>query len=392
LTSFCAPVNVSSVQRVGGQIQYRAGGRTLVSAMRSRVKPTIRDVAREAGVSVATVSRVLNGSGPVHEQTRERIRAVARELRYVPDSAARSLITRRTETLGVVLPDLYGEFFSEVMRGLDQSARRRGYHVLVSSSHADRAEIEAAVRAMMGRVDGLVVMAPDVDAASLADNLPESLPVVLLNSGLGGDAGGSGVSFPFDTVDVDNYGGARGAVRHLVGLGHTRVALVKGAERNHDARERLRGYRDALAGARLEAPARWELPGDFTEAAGHDAALRILRMRPRPTALFAANDSMAIGALSALREAGARVPEDVAVVGFDDIPLARYMSPPLSSVHVDIARLGGRAVERLLELVAERDGGATERGSRSRRRETMATSLVVRASCGGAGAPGNDEQ
>lgn len=351
------------------------------------MKPTIRDVAREAGVSVATVSRVLNGSGPVHEETRERIRAVARALRYVPDSAARSLITRRTETLGVVLPDLYGEFFSEVMRGLDQAARRRGYHVLVSSSHADRAEIEAAVGAMMGRVDGLVVMAPDVDAAALAANLPESLPVVLLNSGQGGEEEGDVVgavaaTIPFDVVDVDNYGGARAAVRHLLAQGHSRVAIIKGAERNHDARERLRGYRDALAGAGLEAPPRWEIAGDFTEGAGHEAARRVLKMRPRPTALFAANDTMAIGALSALREAGARVPEDVAVVGFDDIPLARYMSPPLTSVHVDITRLGGRAVERLLEIVA--DGAAGAEGRRSaRRRETLPTTLVVRESCGG---------
>ncbi|HKG91792.1 MAG TPA: LacI family DNA-binding transcriptional regulator [Gemmatimonadaceae bacterium] len=350
------------------------------------MKPTIRDVAREAGVSVATVSRVLNGSGPVHEDTRERIRAVARALRYVPDSAARSLITRRTETLGVVLPDLYGEFFSEVMRGLDQAARRRGYHVLVSSSHADRAEIEAAVGAMMGRVDGMVVMAPDVDAAALAANLPESLPVVLLNSGLGGEddagatnGGTAAASIPFDVVDVDNYGGARGAVRHLIALGHSRVAIIKGSERNHDARERLRGYRDALAGAGLEAPPRWEIAGDFTEGAGHEAARRVVRMRPRPTALFAANDTMAIGALSALRESGARVPEDVAVVGFDDIPLARYMSPPLTSVHVDIARLGGRAVERLLEIVA--DGTGENRSAR--RRETLPTTLVVRDSCGG---------
>ena len=334
-------------------------------------------------MSVATVSRVLNDSGPVHEDTRERIRAVARALRYVPDSAARSLITRRTETLGVVLPDLSGEFFSEVMRGLDQAARRRGYHVLVSSSHADRAEIEAAVRAMMGRVDGLVVMAPDVDAAALAANLPESLPVVLLNSGLGGEegavAGAASASIPFDVVDVDNYGGARGAVRHLAAMGHARIAIIKGAERNHDARERLRGYRDAVLGAGLEAPPRWEIAGDFTEGAGHEAARRLLKMRPRPTAIFAANDTMAIGALSALREAGVLVPDEMAVVGFDDIPLARYMSPPLSSVHVDIVRLGGRAVERLLEVVAE----GTGENAGIRRRETLPTTLVVRASCGG---------
>src|SRR5918998_1019573 len=139
---------------------------------------TIKDVAREANVSVATVSRVLNGSGPVSAETQHRIREVAGRLRYVPHGGARSLITSRTNTLGVLLPDLYGEFFSEVIRGIDQRAQKSGYHLLVSSSHADRAEIEAALRAMRGRVDGLIVMSPDVEARALAANLSESLPVV----------------------------------------------------------------------------------------------------------------------------------------------------------------------------------------------------------------------
>jgi LacI family transcriptional regulator len=145
------------------------------------VSATIRDVAREAGVSVATVSRVFNNSGPVREDTRRRIDDVARRLRYIPNSAARTLSTRRTQTVGVVLPDLYGEFFSEVIRGIDQVVQESGWHLLVSSSHNERAEIEAALRAMRGRVDGLIVMSPDLDATTLSRNLPESLPVVLLN-------------------------------------------------------------------------------------------------------------------------------------------------------------------------------------------------------------------
>src|SRR5690606_5506248 len=134
------------------------------------------------------VSRVFNRSGPVREPTRLRILEVAERLRYVPDSAARSLITRRTGTLGVLLPDLYGEFFSEVIRGLDGAAQARGYHLLLSSSHDDRSAIEAALRAMRGRVDGLVVMSPDIDAQGLRSNLPDSLPVVLLNCAVRGSA------------------------------------------------------------------------------------------------------------------------------------------------------------------------------------------------------------
>ena len=319
-------------------------------------------------MSVATVSRAFNDSGPVSEATRRRVREVALTLRYAPNSAARSLITSRTGTIGVLLPDLYGEFFSEVIRGVDQTAQRHAFHLLVSSSHNDRAQIEAALRAMRGRVDGLLVMSPDLDAQALAANLPEGLPVVLLNSrARGGD---------FGSLTIDNFGGARAMVRHIVSLGRRDVAIIKGAPRNYDAEERLRGYRAALRAARIERRPEWEVAGDFTEIGGYRAAGQLLRLRPRPTAIFAANDSMAIGALSALREAGVRVPEDVAVAGFDDIPIARYMSPPLSSVHVPIGELGTRAMTMLLEAVGQRDG-------RARGQVTLATTLVIRESCGG---------
>ena len=331
------------------------------------LRATIRDVAREAGVSVATVSRVFNDSGPVNEATRRRIQDVARRLRYAPDSAARSLITRRTHTLGVLLPDLHGEFFSEVIRGIDQTAQASGYHLLVSSSHNERSEIEAALRAMRGRVDGLIVMTPDVDAQVLVSNLPESHPVVLLNCAVEGTA--------YDTINVDNEGGAHAMTRHLVELGHRDVAFVRGPARNVDAAERLRGYRTALAEAGIAPREAYELPGDFTDAGGHAAARRVLELAPRPTALFCANDSMAIGALSGLRDAGVRVPDDIAVAGFDDIPIARYMSPPLSTVHVAIGELGARAM-RVLLVAVER------KGQHVRRRETLPTTLVVRRSCG----------
>ena len=331
------------------------------------MKVTIRDVAREAGVSVATVSRVLNASGPVAAETSQRIRAVAARLRYVPDGAARSLITRRTSTIGVVLPDLYGEFFSEVIRGIDHAAQRHQYHLLVSSSHNEKSEIEAALRAMRGRVDGLIVMSPEVDAPTLAANLPDGLPVVLLNCPVDGVA--------FDSLTVDNYGGAYAMVRHLIALGHQRVAMIGGAPRNHDAQERRRGYRAALHDCGVAWREEWEQTGDFTESSGHRAAVRLLALSDRPTAVFAANDSMAIGCISALREAGARVPEDLAVTGFDDIPIARYMSPPLTSVHVAIGELGARAVGRLLPVVLTTPHRATTH-------EVLPATLIVRHSCG----------
>ncbi|HEX7117567.1 MAG TPA: LacI family DNA-binding transcriptional regulator [Longimicrobiales bacterium] len=328
---------------------------------------TIRDVAREAGVSVATVSRVFNDSGPVKAETRRRIMTVARRLRFVPNTAARSLSTRRTHAVGVVLPDLHGEFFSEVIRGIDQVVQRRGCHVLVSSSHNDRAAVAKALRAMRGRVDGVVIMAPDMDVPTLVANLPERLPVVLLNSDLGHGQ--------YDSLNIDNFGGAYAVTRHLLRRGHRRIGMISGADHNHDARERLRGYRAALADARVEFREELVAPGAFTESSGHAAAKRLLALAPRPTAIFAGNDSMALGALSALRAAGLRVPEDVALTGFDDVPMARYVTPPLTTVRVSIAELGMRAAARLFDSL-EAGGGAEPV------HELLPTELVVRCSCG----------
>jgi LacI family transcriptional regulator len=327
---------------------------------------TIKDVARAAGVSVATVSRVFNDSLLVRGATRARVREVAQRFGYSPHGVARSLVTRRTHAIGVLLPDLYGEFFSELIRGLDQAAQARGFHLLLSSAQHYGPAFEAALRAMRGWVDGLVVMAPDVDA-EFQRHLPEGFPVALINCPPNGR--------PIDRFAVGNFAGARAMVRHLVGLGHRRIAMLRGAEGNYDAGERLRGYRAALREAGLNPDATLELPGDFRESGGHEAARKILAMADRPTAVFAANDLMAISAISAFREGGLRVPDDVAVGGFDDIPMARYVDPPLTSVHVDICALGERATSRLLDVLLE---------PRPRRpcRETLPATLVVRRSCG----------
>jgi LacI family transcriptional regulator len=331
------------------------------------VAVTIREVAKQAGVSVATVSRVMNNSGPVRAETRERVERVAEALQYTPHSGAQGLIMRRTRNLGVILPDLYGEFFSEVIRGMDQATQRAGYNLLVSSSHDDRAEIDAAVRAMRGRVDGLVLMTPDTGVDGVAEVIRPALPVVLMNTA----ASSAGVH----TINVDNFGGSYAMVRHLVSGGHVRVGLIGGDPENHDARERRRGYEAALRDAGLEVRPEWQVESDFRKGGGW-AAARVLMGGggARPTAIFAANDAMAVGALSSLQEMGLAVPDDVAVAGFDDIPLARYLRPPLSSVHVDNSGLGARAVELLLESV---EGGWTDPIH-----EILPTTLVIRRSCG----------
>ena len=188
---------------------------------------TIRDVAREAGVSIATVSRVFNDSSIVSEDTIRQVREVAARLNYWPNGA-----------LGVLLPDIYGDFFSEVIRGIDLAARKHGFHLLVSSSHADSDALSEALRSMSGRIDGMIVMAPDVDAPAAIRGFASRCPLVLLNPGQEVEE--------CDTISIANYDGAYEMVRHLLEMGHRRVGMVRGPERNLDAEQRLQGYHAAL--------------------------------------------------------------------------------------------------------------------------------------------------
>lgn len=327
---------------------------------------TIWDVAKHAGVSVASVSRAINGTGGISSATRERVLRVAREIQYTPHGGARSLITRRTRTVGVLLPDMHGEFFSELIRGVDRAASASGLHLLVSSSHGDALEAAAALRAMHGRVDGLLVMSPHADAEFLQENLPRGVPTVLMNT--------HATDARHSSFIVDNFGGATAMMKHLVARGHRRIALIAGPEHNFEAQERLRGYRDALV--RL-LPGTEELVfrGDFTEESGWRVGQQIVALAERPAAVFASNDMMAIGCLFAFNEAGVAVPRDIAVAGYDDIPIARYVSPPLTSVRVRIAELGALAMERLALDIAEPDKVVA-------RTQVLRTELVVRSSCG----------
>jgi LacI family transcriptional regulator len=287
-------------------------------------------------------------------------------MHFVPSSAARSLISRRTQTIGALLPDLHGEFFSELIRGIDLAARAHKLHLLLSSIHGDAAEVAAAIKSLHGRVDGLLVMSPHADAEFLAKNLPRSVPVVLMNSRV---TGGGLPSF-----SVDNYGGALAMMRHLVARGHSRIALIAGPEHNYEAQERMRGYRDAMAQL-VPAAEELILQGDFSEKSGWRTGNQILALAARPTAVFAANDMMAIGCLFALNEAGVKVPQEIALVGYDDIPMARFVSPPLTTVRVRIAELGSMALERLAMGIEH-----PQRMSASP--QTLRCELVVRSSCG----------
>ena len=324
---------------------------------------TIRDVAERADVSVASVSRVLNGAGPVTEATKNRVLEAARALQYVPHSGARSLSTSKTQTIGVILPDLYGEFFSELIRGMDVAARSLGYHLIVSSSHDDAEEASAAIRSMRGRVDGLIVLSPHLDAANLAAGLAGRTPVLLMN-------GGAAPARP--SIVVDNHGGAVLAVEHLVATGRRRIAHIAGPAGNLEAEARLAGYLEAMARAGLPTSV---VGGAFTQPSGHAAGVELARRELCPDAVFAANDIMAVGAMLALQDAGLRVPEDVAIIGFDDVPIASLVRPGLTTLRIHIAETGRSALERLVRLITAAGEAVADTAC-----EVVRPELVVRPS------------
>jgi LacI family transcriptional regulator len=297
---------------------------------------TIRDVARRAQLSVATVSRALNGFENVSEQARERITAAVTELGYVPHAGARSLSLSRNNAIGVVLPDLHGEFFSEIVRGMDREASRRGYLLLLTTLHAGGQQAINAMRAMRGRVDGLVVMAPHLSMEEVSAALPRGLPSILINTRE--DSG------DHPAIHLDNAAGVRAVVEHLESLGRKRLVHIAGPKDNIDAQEREAAFLAAVRAHGLDGRV---IAGDFEMESGEAAIRQLLMEGARFNAVFAANDNMAIGALEAMREAGVRVPEDVAIVGFDDIPLARHIG--ITTVRVRIAELGERALQRLVD-------------------------------------------
>jgi LacI family transcriptional regulator len=308
---------------------------------------TIRDVARRAQLSVATVSRALNGFDNVSEKAKEQVAQAVRELGYVPHAGARSLSLARTNAIGVVLPDLHGEFFSEIVRGMDREASRNGYLLLLSNLHGSPDQASLALRAMRGRVDGLIVMAPQLSADDLAAALPPGLPSILINTR---DGSGSRAA-----IHLDNAGGVRAVVDHLAELGRKRLVHVAGPQGNIDADERAAAFRIACADRGLDCEV---LRGDFEQGSGERLIEELLRRGHRFDGVFAANDNMAIGALQALRSAGLNVPADVAVVGFDDIPFARHLG--LTTVRVRIAELGERALARLLASFGMGGAGGDE--------------------------------
>ena len=245
-----------------------------------------------------------------------------------PHSGARSLTRRTSDAIGVVLPDLFGEYFSELVRGIDRVAHAHGKQLLLGNMHGNPHEAAHAVRAMRGRVDGLLVMTPDSSREQLSEALSSALPAVVLNC----HEPAPGLS----SVGIDNEGAARTMTRHLVGCGYRRIAFVSGPRTNRDSMARQAGFRAALVEATGERDP-IVIPGDYSEASGAEAARLLVAGRLPVDAIFCANDMMAVGVCGVLADAGVAIGETVGVAGFDDIPIAHYIAPALTTMNVGIA-------------------------------------------------------
>ena len=334
---------------------------------------SIKEVAARAGVSFQTASKVLNG-GPVRvsPETAARIMEVAKELGYQPNTIARSLVQRYTSTLGLVAPDATDVAISQISVAAEREARRQGHAMLVghlSPGGEDGADI---VRTLIERrVDGVIAAAPQVeDDPKVAELLRTYVPAVSLHSVPGGGV---------PVVGSNHRETGRLATEHLLALGHRTIGTITGPFRRRVVRSRLHGYEDALRQAALEPEEDLVVEADWTPGRAAEATSLLLQRQPRITAIFVHNDTMAVGVLSALAAAGCRVPQDVAVVGCDDVPLAEYLVPPLTTVHVPLAETGEQAVDLLLRRIR----GDPPRAGPLR----LPVSLVVRDSCGAYAGP-----
>ena len=330
--------------------------------------PTLRDVAKRAGVAPITVSRVINNSGYVSAQTRARVEAAVEELGYVPNRLARSLRLKHTNTLALVVTDITNPFWTTVVRGVEDAANEAGFTVILCNTDESEAKQDAYLQVLLQkRVDGILFVPASGAAEPVNRVQKQGIPIVVLDRRVPGTQ--------VDVVRGDSEGGAYQLVRHLLGLGHRRIAALSGPEGVSTAVERVSGYRRALREAGLGEGAEQVCYGQFTQPSGYQVAQEALERRPQPTALFATNNFIAIGALRALGDAGLRVPEDISLASFDDLTSALAIEPFLTVADQPAYEMGRQATK----LLTDRLSGLAGNGYKE---IVLPAKLIVRRSCG----------
>lgn len=307
--------------------------------------PTIVEVADRARVSIATVSNVIRGTKRVSPALQARVNKAIRDLDYYPNEIARSLKVRQTRMLGMVLPDITNPFFPEMMRGAEDRAFERGYFLLTANTDEQIGREQKIVSALRSyRVDGiLLAAAPGRELSHIRSTMQAGIPVVCLDRTITG--------IKADAVVLDNVHGGLECVRHLISLGHTRIGIITGSLNVPTGRERLRGYEKALREAEIEVDPDLVLEGNFRDESGYKLGKKLLRMRPRPTAIFVCNGLMTVGALKAFEELGVRCPEDIAIATFDDLVADRSFHPHLTVVAQPGYEMGAKAASILMDRI-----------------------------------------
>jgi DNA-binding LacI/PurR family transcriptional regulator len=327
---------------------------------------TIRDIAELAGVSIATVSRAVNGRGDVSEQTRTLVRRIAREHGYTASRDARGLSTGRTGLIGVTLPMIHPTYFSSIVASVAAALDEHDMRiVLCPTLHQHDREITLIERLMHGTTDGAILVLPEESSSELRALVRRGYRYVVVDPGEQPDE-------DIPAVSAAHSAGADQAVRHLLHLGHRRIAAITGPRGRMATEERLHGYEAAMAAAELPPDARLVVESNFKVEGGFDATVQLLDLADRPTAIFAFNDPMAIGAIRAARSRGLRIPEDLSIVGFDDTTEAQFVTPALTTVRQPLTEMGRAAVDVLLGLLNNQPPEA--------RHVELATRLVVRDS------------
>jgi len=332
----------------------------------TRKLPTISDIAERAGVSIATVSRVLNGNTPVSEETAERVRAAIDELQFVPHTAARMLASRRTNTIGLLLSDISGEFFSPMLRGIEAATREACFNLLIHTT--DESHRTSHARPLLGEhnTDGLLVFTDSLEDAELVRLHKVGLPVVLMHQSV--------TELEIPTITIENKDGATRIVDHLIEVHkRRRIVYLRGPARHEDSVWRERGYRESLEAHGLKVDPALIADGNFDREVAEGAIRNLLSRGLDFDAVFCGDDETALGVFAALQSSNRAIPADVAVVGFDDVSFAPFLSPPLTTVRAPIEQVGREAVKQLVRLI---------RGEQAEPLILLPTELVIRRSCG----------
>jgi LacI family transcriptional regulator len=329
--------------------------------------PTIDDVAQKAGVSIATVSRVINATTPVHPETAQRVQDAIVELNYVPSSAARVLASRKTQTIGLLLPEISGTFFQPMLKGIEAGVREAGYDLLIFTTQNRPRNKFYHHPLGEQNTDGLIVFTGSLEDEELARLHRLNFPVVLLHQTPPSD-------MQIPVITIENKFGAQSIVEHLIQVHNCRrIAFLQGPEGHEDSEWRERGYREALEQNDIPFDASLVASGGFDEDEARAAVENWLFEGVEIDAVFCGDDDASIGVMTALQRAGKRVPQDIAVVGFDDVPVARFLTPPLTTVRAPIEQIGRQAVMELVTLI---------RGEHVQEVVLLPVEMVIRESCG----------